>query len=180
MSEHPSPQIVFVVAVAENGVIGRDNEMPWRLKSDLKRFRAITWGKPIVMGRRTFLSIGRPLPGRTNIVVSRDPGFAAPGAVVAPSLETALALARADASRRSADSIAIIGGADLFAQTFPLAVRLEVTLVHDRPEGDTHLPPIDAAVWREVERRDQPPGPGDSAAVTFVTYIRRTDAPPAA
>src|SRR5579872_5059594 len=108
--------IILVAAIAENGVIGRGNALPWRLKSDMQHFRAITMGKPVVMGRKTFLSIGKPLKGRSNIVVSRDPQFAAPGIVVAPSIEAALAAARGDALRRGADSIAVIGGADLYAQ----------------------------------------------------------------
>jgi dihydrofolate reductase len=164
--------IVLVAAVAENGVIGRDNALPWRLPSDLKRFRARTMGKPVVMGRKTFLSIGKPLSGRSNIVVSRDAKFAAPGVVVAPNLATALAAARGDALRRGADAIAVIGGTDIFAQCMPFADRLDITLVHARPAGDSHFPPIDARVWREVERIEQPAGPQDDAGFAQITYIR--------
>ena len=164
--------LTLIVAVAENGVIGRAGGLPWRLKSDLKHFRALTMGKPVVMGRRTFASIPKPLKGRTTIVVSRDPAFAAPSIVVAPSLEMALATARGDALRRGADAIAIVGGQDIFARTLPIADRLEVTEVHARPEGDTSFPPIDPNVWREVGRTAQPAGPGDDAAFTFVTYER--------
>ena len=135
--------IVLVAAVAENGVIGRDNALPWRLKSDLRRFRARTWGKPIVMGRKTFQSLGKPLPGRTNIVVSRDRDFSAPGVVIAPDVRAALETARGDALRRGADAIAVIGGAEIYAETLPIADRLDVTLVKARPEGNVRFPPID-------------------------------------
>jgi dihydrofolate reductase len=174
MANDRSPiAIVIVAAVAENGVIGRDNALPWRLKSDLQHFRALTLGKPVVMGRKTFLSIGRPLAGRTNIVVSRDRAFAAPGIVVARALPAALAVARADALRRSADAIMIVGGAEIFAQAMPHADRLEITAVHARPQGDTFFPQIDAAVWRQGAERRQPDGPDDSAAFTLMTYERR-------
>ncbi len=113
--------IILVAAVAENGVIGRGNGLPWRLKSDMQHFRALTMGKPVIMGRKTYLSIGKPLKGRTTIVVSRDRTFAAPGIVVAPSLEAALAAARGDALRRGADAIVVAGGADIYAQAMPLA-----------------------------------------------------------
>jgi len=166
------PQIVFVVAVAENGVIGSGGAMPWRLKSDMKRFKALTSGKPVVMGRKTFASIGRPLPGRTNIVVTRDPDFRAAGAVVTNSFADACAIARADAMRRFATEIAIIGGAEIYAQWMPLADRLEVTEVHAQPEGDTHFT-IDTEGWEEVERVPNPAGEGDSAAFSYVTYRRR-------
>ena len=111
--------ILIVAAIAENGVIGRGNALPWRLKSDMQHFRALTMGKPVIMGRKTYLSIGKPLAGRTTIVVSRDPKFAAPGIVVAPSLDAALAAARGDALRRNAEAIVIAGGADLYAQAMP-------------------------------------------------------------
>jgi dihydrofolate reductase len=164
--------LVLVAAVAENGVIGRDNAMPWRLRSDLQHFRALTWGKPIVMGRKTFLSIGKPLDGRTNIVVSRDPAFAAPGIIVARSLVLALAVARADALRRSANAVMVTGGAEIFAQAMPHADRLEISLVHTRPQGDTVFPAIDTAVWRQIEQKPQPGGPHDSAPFTLITYER--------
>jgi dihydrofolate reductase len=163
---------VLVAAVAENGVIGREGGMPWRLKSDLQRFKALTLGKPVIMGRKTFQSIGKPLSGRTNIIVTRDQTFAAFGAVVAPSLDAALDVARGDADRRSSDAIMIIGGAEIYAQTLPGAARLEITLVHAEPAGDTRFPPIDLALWREVARISQEAGPGDSAKLTYLTYER--------
>jgi dihydrofolate reductase len=168
----PHIPVVLLAAVADNGVIGRDNGLPWRLSSDLKRFKALTLGKPVVMGRKTFLSIGKPLPGRTNIVVTRDAAFSAPGAVVAATLESALAVARGDALRRGADAIAIVGGTEIFQQTMPLADRLEITHVHARPDGDALLPPIDPTVWQEMARADCRAGPQDDADVTFVTYVR--------
>ncbi len=164
--------IMFVVARAENGVIGRNNTMPWRLKSDLQHFRALTIGKPVVMGRKTFASIGRPLKGRSNIVVSRNPHFAAAGIIVAPNVDSALSVARGEALRQGAGAIAIIGGAEIFAQTMPLAGRIEMTLVHDRPEGDTYFPDIDQATWSEISRSRHPKGASDSAPYSFVTYER--------
>jgi dihydrofolate reductase len=171
-SHERSIQIVLLAAVADNGVIGRDNALPWRLPSDLKRFKALTMGRPVVMGRKTYLSIGKPLPGRTNIVVTRDTGFTAPGVVVATSLDAALAAARGDALRRGADSIAVIGGTDIFAQCLPLADRLEITHVHARPEGDALFPPIDARLWCETGRMEHAAGPQDEAPFSTVTYIR--------
>ena len=105
-------------------MIGRDNQLPWRIKSDLKFFKSVTMNKPVVMGRKTLLSIGKPLPGRTNIVVTRQPDFAAPGILVAPGIDQALAAARGDALRRGADAIAVIGGTEIFAQTMPMADRV--------------------------------------------------------
>ena len=164
--------ITLVAALAENGVIGRDNGLPWRLKSDMVHFRAITMGKPVVMGRKTFLSIGRPLPGRTTIVVSRDGGFAAPGIVVAPSVEAALTAARGDALRRGAECIIVAGGADLYAQTMPLAERLHITYVHRAVDGDAYFPAIDRGVWHETARDEHAAAAADDAAFAFVIYGR--------
>ena len=165
--------IVLIVAVAENGVIGAGGAMPWRLKSDMARFKALTSGKPVVMGRKTFASIGRPLPGRTNIVVTRDLGFRAGGVVVTHSLNDALAIATGDALRRFATEIAIIGGADIYAQWMDRADRLEITEVHARPEGDTRFAAINSTSWEEVARVRKPAGPDDSADFSYVTYRRR-------
>jgi dihydrofolate reductase len=167
--------IVLVAAIGENGVIGRGNALPWRLKSDLAHFRALTMGKPVIMGRRTFQSIGRPLTGRTTIVVSRDTAFAAPGILVAPSLAAALQSARADALRRGADTVAVVGGADIYAQAMPLAARLEITHIHASPGGDTFFPAIDRNIWRETARSEHAAGPQDSAGFAFVTYERAAD-----
>ena len=166
-------EIVLVVAIAENGVIGAAGAIPWRLKSDMKRFKALTVNKPVVMGRKTFISIGRPLPGRTNIVVTRDPDFRAAGAVVTQSCRDAGAIALGDALRRFATEIAIIGGTEIFAQWMDDADRLEITEVHASPEGDTWFATIDAKVWEEVSRVRNPAGEGDSADFSYVTYRRR-------
>ncbi|MFY9692811.1 MAG: dihydrofolate reductase [Xanthobacteraceae bacterium] len=164
--------IVLVAAVAENGVIGRGNGLPWRLKSDMAHFRACTMNKPVVMGRKTYLSIGKPLKGRTTIVVSRDPAFAAPGVLVAPNLDDALAAARGDALRRGADAIIVAGGGDIYIQALPLATHLAITEVHKPVEGDAYFPVIDPLVWREVSRSEQQPAADDEASFAFVDYER--------
>jgi dihydrofolate reductase len=167
------PQIVLIVAVAENGVIGADGAMPWRLKSDMQRLKALTLDKPVVMGRKTFASIGRPLPRRTNIVVTRDKAFRAAGVVVTHSFADAMAVATGDALRRFATEIAIIGGAEIYAQLMDRADRLEITEVHARPDGDTRFAAIDPTRWEEVARVRNPAGPGDSADFSYVTFRRR-------
>ena len=167
--------LVLVAAVAENGVIGRAGGLPWRLKTDLKRFRALTVGHPVVMGRKTYLSFGKPLKCRTNIVVTRDPEFAAAGVVIAPSLEAAMEVAEGDALRRGAAAIVIGGGADIYAKTIDRAARLEITRVHVRPEGDTIFPAIDPMRWRETARQEFAAGPDDEVAFTSLTYERHRD-----
>jgi dihydrofolate reductase len=166
-------EIVMIVAVAENGVIGAEGAIPWRLKSDMQRLKAMTLGKPVVMGRKTFASIGRPLPGRTNIVVTRDANFRAAGAVVTTSFDASRAVATGDALRRLATEIAVIGGAEIYAQWMECAGRLEITEVHARPEGDTRFPAIDPADWEEVARVRNRAGPDNSADYSYVTYCRR-------
>lgn len=166
-------EIVLIVAVAENGVIGSDGAIPWRLKTDLQRFKMLTLGKPIVMGRKTFASLRRPLPGRTNIVVTRDVNFRAAGAVVTTSLADARAVATGDALRRLATEIAVIGGAEIYQHWMDSADRLEITEVHAKPAGDTYFATIDAAMWEEVARVRNAAGPDDSADFSFVTYRRR-------
>ena len=167
------PEIVLIVAVAENGVIGARGSIPWRLKTDQQRLKAMTMGKPVVMGRKTFISLRRPLPGRTNIVITRDAGFRAGGAVVTTSFDAARAVATGDALRRFATEIAVIGGAEIYAQWMECADRLEITEVHARPEGDTHFAAFDPANWQEVARQRHPAGPDDSADYSYVTYRRR-------
>jgi dihydrofolate reductase len=166
-------EAVLIAAVADNGVIGSRGAIPWRLKGDQQRLKAMTMGKPVVMGRKTFVSLRRPLPGRTNIVVTRDAGFRAAGAVVTTSFADARAVAVGDALRRSAGEIAVIGGADIYAQWIDIAGRLEITEVHARPDGDTYFAAIDAADWQEVARVRNPAGPDDSADFSYVTYRRR-------
>jgi dihydrofolate reductase len=164
--------VILVAAIAENGVIGRDNTLPWRLKSDMVHFRALTMGKPVVIGRKTYLSIGRPLQGRTTIVVSRDATFAAPGIVVAPSLDAAFDVARGDALRRGTDAIVVAGGADIYVQAMPCATRLAITHVHTRADGDVRFPPIDPKLWHESDRSEHERGADDEAAFAFVNYQR--------
>ncbi len=167
------PEIVLLVAAAENGVIGAGGAIPWRLKADQQRLKAMTLGKPVVMGRKTFISLRRPLPGRTNIVVTRDASFRAEGAVVTTSFDAASAVATGDALRRFATEIAVIGGAEIYAQWMDAADRLEITEVHARPEGDTYFAAIDPTAWEEVERVRNPAGPDDSSDYSYVTYRRR-------
>lgn len=166
-------KIVLVAAVGENGVIGREGQLPWRLKSDLRHFRQVTLNRPVIMGRKTFEAIGKPLKDRTNIVLTRDLSLKAPGAVLATSLDAALATARNDAAKRDVDEIMIIGGSDVFEATMPMAARLEITHVHARPEGDTLFPPIDPNVWVEVSREERAPGPDDDASFAVAAYLRR-------
>jgi dihydrofolate reductase len=167
-----SIDIVLLAAVAENGVIGRGNALPWRLKSDMRHFRALTMGKPVVVGRKTYLSIGKPLSGRTTIVASRDPAFAAPGILVAADLGSALAAARGDALRRNTDTIVVAGGGDIYMQAMPLAARLFITEVHKTVAGDARFPEIEKRAWREIARSEQIPGEDDDVRFTFVTYER--------
>jgi dihydrofolate reductase len=166
-------ETVLIVAVAENGVIGSGGAIPWRLKSDVQRLKAMTMGKPVVMGRKTFESLRRPLPGRTNIVITRDANFRAAGAVVTTSFEHARAIALGDALRRLATEIAVIGGAEIYAQWMQAADRLEVTEVHARPQGDTSLAAIDPADWKEAARVRNFATSDDSADFSYVTYRRQ-------
>lgn len=167
-----SASLVVVVAVARNRVIGRDNGMPWRVPSDLKHFRRITMGRPIVMGRRTFESIGKPLDGRTNIVVTRDPDFASEGVVVAGSLEEAIAAGRAVADRDGVDAVMITGGGQIYAEALPLADRVVATEIDLAPEGTIFFPVLDPKEWREVSRQPGERGPRDEADFAIVTYER--------
>jgi dihydrofolate reductase len=168
-------EIVLIVAVAENGVIGAGGTIPWRLKSDMQRLKAMTIGKPVVMGRKTFESLPRrPLPGRTNIVVTRDAAYRAAGAVVTTSFADAKAIAIGDALRRFATEIAIIGGAEIYAQWMECADRLEITEVHATPDGDTRFADIAVSDWEEVARVRNPAGPDDSADFSYVTFRRRS------
>jgi dihydrofolate reductase len=166
-------KIVLVAAIGDNLVIGREGQLPWRLKSDLQHFRKITMNRPVIMGRKTHESIGRLLPGRTNIVLTRDLSLVARGAVLATSLDAALGYARADAAKRGVDEIIVIGGGDIFAATMEMADRLEITHVHVSPEGDAVFPAIDPEVWQEISRKDHYAGPDDDASFTLATYVRR-------
>ena len=162
--------VSFVVARADNGVIGQGNALPWRLPADLAHFKRLTVGKPVVMGRRTFESIGKPLPGRHNIVLTRSDWRAA-GVTVVPNLAEAIAAAGMD-PRARADEIMVIGGAQVYADALPLARRVYLTEVHAAPEGDTELPAFGADVWRETAREDHA-AVGDAPGYSFVTLERR-------
>jgi dihydrofolate reductase len=162
------PTLALIAAVARNGVIGASGALPWRLSSDLKHFRAATLGKPLVMGRKTFQSIGRPLPGRTTIVVTRDSSFAAAGVAVAHDVNEALRLAAAGGS----SEIMVAGGGEIYLQTIDRAARLLITEVDLAPEGDARFPGIDPALWREARREPGVRGANDEADFAFVEYGR--------
>ncbi len=157
-------RVSLIAAVADNGVIGRAGKMPWRLPGDLKHFKAATLAKPVVMGRRTFQSLGKPLPGRANIVITRDESFSAPGALVVHSITGALRAAEEE----GAAECMIIGGGEIYALALPLAGRFYLTEVHASPEGDTCFPEFDRAAWREVARDDKSAAGAGSPAHSFV------------
>ena len=165
-------KITLVAAVAKNGVIGKDGGLPWRLSSDLKTFRRLTMGKPLIMGRRTFQSLGKPLDGRDNLVVTRDAAFSAPGAEVFGDLEAALARGQTLAAARGVDEIMIIGGAELYRQIIDRADQLYWTEVDATPDGDTLFPAFDRTRWRETAREAIPRGPKDDHEATLVTLER--------
>ncbi|MEJ8574325.1 dihydrofolate reductase [Microbaculum marinum] len=165
-------RLSIIVAIAENGVIGRDNGLPWRLPSDLRYFKSVTMGKPVIMGRKTFESIGRPLPGRDNIVVTRRTGFTAPDVTVAYSLDEAVTLAEGFARARGLDEVFIIGGAQIYAEALDRADRLYVTEVATAAEGNATFPEIDMGAWHEVSREPGERSEKDSAGFAFVVYER--------
>jgi dihydrofolate reductase len=165
--------LILVVAMAENGVIGRDNQLLWRLKTDLGRFRRLTMGKPMIMGRRTFQSIGKPLPGRETIVLTRDAGFSAEGVHVAHDWKAAVAKGEKLAARMGADAMAVAGGAEIYTLALPHVQTLFLTEVHTAPEGDAVFPFFDRSQFREVKREDHPKGPDDEHPFTFIDLERR-------
>jgi dihydrofolate reductase len=160
--------ISLVVAVSTNNVIGVDGELPWRLSDDLKRFKAVTMGKPIVMGRKTYESIGRPLPGRKNIVITRQADFTAEGCDIVKSTAEAVAAAE------GADEIMVIGGSQIYAAFLPLAERVYLTRVHTEVEGDAFFPPLDEAEWRESASESYEADAANSYACTVLTLSRDT------
>lgn len=166
--------IVLVVAVAENGVIGDGGGLPWRMKADLRRFRALTFGKPIIMGRKTFESIGRVLDGRDNIVITGQLDYSANGIIVVHGLTEALQVAEARAAVSGASEIAVIGGGEIFAETLPLASRLHVTHIDGAVKGDTRFPAISPQEWSGNEPEILPAAEGDTVAGRYVLYERRT------
>ncbi len=166
-------KLAIVVAIAENGVIGRDNGMPWRLSGDMAFFKRVTMGKPVVMGRKTWESLPRkPLPGRPNIVVTRDETYEAEGAEVFTDVAEAVARGIDLAKESGAEEVSVIGGAQIYAETIDACDRLYITEVHATPEGDTHFPAFDPSAWREVSRERHEAGEKDSAAYSFVTLER--------
>lgn len=162
-----APRLVAVVAMARNGVIGRDNALPWRLPDDLRHFKALTWGKPILMGRRTFESLGRPLPGRLNLVLTRDRAWRAGGVTTVHSLAEALAAAG------SAPEIMVIGGAEVYALCWPATTCIELTEVHADIQGDARLDSFDRSAWREVAREDHAADARHAYPFSFVTLVPR-------
>jgi len=159
--------ISFIVALSENNVIGRDNGLPWDLPDDLAFFRSMTAGKPMIMGRKTFEAIGRPLPKRQNIVITRDSSFGHPGVEVAQTPDQALALAG------TAPEIMVIGGAQIFALFLPMAQRIYLTRVHTQLEGDTFFPTLDTSVWARVSEHEHPADARHAFAFTFEVWKRR-------
>jgi dihydrofolate reductase len=165
-------KLSLIAALAENGVIGRDNKLPWHLPNDLKYFRAVTIGKPVIMGRRTWESLGRPLPGRTNIVITRQPAYEATGARVVATLDEAIRLAESVALIDGQDECVVIGGAEIYALALPRCDRLYLTEVHATVDGDAYFPVFDRARWRERARERfaaEGPNPFD---YSFVVYER--------
>ena len=159
-------RIAIIVAMAQNRVIGRDNQLPWHLPADLRHFKANTMGKPIIMGRKTWESIGRPLPGRSNIVVTRDRDYTADGCVVVHSLDEALAAATGH------DEVMVIGGAEFYRQVLPEATTLYLTQIHDAIQGDAFFPELDMEQWQEVERQDFEPDEKNPHAYSFIRLER--------
>ena len=162
-----SVRLALIAAVARNGVIGRGGGLPWRIPADLRYFKATTMGKPMIMGRRTFDSIGKALPGRTNIVVTRSGNFTADDVEVAADFDQALAIAAATGTEEAM----VIGGGEIYAVALPRADRLYLTQVHIDAEGDVYFPELDRAQWREVSRNDHA-AEGDTPAFSFVTLER--------
>lgn len=166
--------VALIVAVAENGAIGARGTLPWRLPADLKRFKALTMGHHLVLGRRTFESLLGPLPGRRLIVLSRDPHYRPPGCLVAGDLPAALDLAR----QAGEDELFIAGGAQVYARALPLADRLYLTRVHTEVEGDTFFPTLDAAHWQVMWSEHHAADERHPYAFTFLVYERRPETPP--
>ena len=159
--------VSLIVAASRNGVIGNKNKLPWHLPADLKRFKQLTLGRPILMGRKTFESIGKPLPGRTNIVITRQPGLQACGASVAHSLEEALRLCEGQ------EEVFVIGGASIYKQSISFADKLYITRVHASPEGDTSFPEIKDVDWKMISSEDHSKDEKNEYDYSFTIYERR-------
>lgn len=169
----PLARLALIAALAENRVIGTRNALPWRVKNDFRRFRALTMGKPLIMGRKTFESIGKPLDGRDNIVLTRKASATIDGAIVAGSLEEALSLAADRAAARGVDEIFVIGGGELFKEALPLAERLYLTHIEAVPEGDAYFPDVSPEDWMETAREPIAASEGDTARAVHAVYERR-------
>lgn len=165
-------QISIIVAATENGVIGRNGELPWRISTDMKRFRARTMGKPLIMGRKQFQSMPRALEGRDNIVISRNSGLRLEGAETVTSLEAALVLARAHAARRGVEEIMVIGGGEIYVAALGIADRVYLTRVHTTLDGDTRFPELAPESWKLVSRTPLDRGAKDEHAATELIYER--------
>lgn len=165
--------VVLVAAIADNGVIGSDNKLIWRLRTDLQRFRRLTTGCPIIMGRKTYLSIGKPLTGRQTVVLTRDRGFRADGVHVAHEVAEALALAQRLGQEMGAHAVIVGGGTEIYGQMLPLADRLELTMVHAQPAGDAVFPDWEEGAFAETARESHPADAENEHPYTFVTYSRR-------
>ncbi len=173
LSEEKNPRLALIAAVAENGCIGVNNKLPWYLPEDLKYFKAVTSGKPVIMGRATFDSLGRPLPNRTNIVITRNAGFSAPeGIRVVHSLDEAIKVAEAVAHINGNEEIVVMGGAQIYGQALPRADRLYLTEVKKKVEGDAFFPDWEKSLWQEVTRQDHHYEPAQ-LDYSFVVYARR-------
>lgn len=169
-------KIALIAAIADNGVIGRNTALPWHIKSEFQYFRNTTLGHPIVMGRKSFEALGKPLPKRANIIVTRDQAFSAPGTLVAHSLEDGIALGREIALKDGVGQVFIGGGADIYRSTLDIADRLYVTEVHMAPEGDTRFPPFDRSQWIETKREFHNAQPGEDADYTITVLERKSAA----
>jgi dihydrofolate reductase len=168
-----APRLALIAAVAENGVIGADGKIPWKLSTDLQRFKRLTLGKPVIMGRRTWASLGKPLVDRLNIVVTTDRHFTADGAIVVRSLDEGIAVAQDWARAHHADEVMVIGGGEIYAQAIGNADRLYLTHVAARPDGDTHFPEVMPSIWRAASQESHPASDKDTAATRFVVYERQ-------
>lgn len=166
------PVIALVVAMGENRAIGRGGDLPWHLRSDMRFFRDTTMGKPVIMGRRTFMSLPRVLDGRLSIVLTRNAAFEAPGAVMAYNLEEALDVARKAAAKAGVDEIMVIGGEDVFREVLPQVGRIYLTEVHAAPDADTWFPELEGDEWREAFRERHEAGPKDDHDFSFVILER--------
>jgi dihydrofolate reductase len=168
-----SIEIALIAAVAENGVIGNGPDIPWCLPSDFAHFKRTTLGKPLIMGRKTFESIGKPLPGRTNIIVTRQKGYQPDGVIVIDSLEAAISHAKTIAEADGVDEVMVAGGAEIYRQAMDMADKLYISHVALTPEGDAHFPSINLEIWRVAEEMPVTPSEKDSASYKIALYTRR-------